>query len=41
MDKVQRWLQEMERKVKDTEPRADLGEKKTQLQKIKVRKILK
>lgn len=33
---IQRWLKDMERKTGDAEPKADLGEKRAQLQKTKV-----
>ena len=35
-EQVRRWLQEMERRIRDTQPRADLGEKRAQLQRMKV-----
>ncbi|XP_074648980.1 muscle-specific protein 300 kDa-like isoform X3 [Tubulanus polymorphus] len=34
-DQVDKWLKDMANKVKETEARADLGEKKVQLQKVK------
>ena len=36
-DTIERWLKDMERRLTDSEPKADLGEKKAQLQKVKVR----
>lgn len=33
---VQKWLKDMERRVKDTEVKSDLSEKKAELQRIKV-----
>lgn len=36
-DTMNRWLKDTERRLKDVEPKADLGEKKAQLQRIKVR----
>ncbi|KAH9507320.1 hypothetical protein Btru_056905, partial [Bulinus truncatus] len=34
-DQVLRWLKDMERRLRDTTPKADLGEKKAELQRIK------
>jgi hypothetical protein len=34
---LNRWLKDTDRRLKDSEPKADLGEKKAQLQRIKVR----
>ena len=36
LDQITKWLRDTERKVKDTEPKPDLSEKKGQLQKVKV-----
>ena len=36
LDQITKWLRDTERKVKDTEPKPDLSEKKAQLQKVKV-----
>ena len=33
---IQRWIKDMERKTSDPEHKADLGEKRAQLQKMKV-----
>jgi nesprin-1 len=35
-EQIQRWLKDMERRLKDNEPKTDLGEKKAKLQRIKV-----
>lgn len=35
-EQIERWLKDMERRIKDPEYKADLGEKRAQLQKSKV-----
>ena len=35
-DMIDRWLKDMERRITDADPKADLSEKKAQLQKLKV-----
>lgn len=35
-EKIQKWLRDMEKRLRETEPKADLGEKKTELQRLKV-----
>ena len=35
-EQIHKWLKDMEKKLTDIEPRSDLGEKKAQLQKVKV-----
>ena len=35
-EQILRWLKDMERRLKDNEPKADLSEKKSKLQRIKV-----
>ena len=36
-DQVLRWLKDMEKRLRDTQPKADLSEKKAELQRVKVR----
>ena len=35
-DQVLRWLKDMEKRLRDTQPKADLSEKKAELQRVKV-----
>ena len=37
-DHIQKWLRDTERRLSNSESKADLGEKRAQLQKMKVRK---
>lgn len=38
-DQVLKWLKDMEKRLRETTPKGDLGEKKAELQRIKVRNI--
>lgn len=39
-EKIQKWLRDMEKRLRETEPKADLGEKKSELQRLKVKHYL-
>lgn len=38
-DKIHKWLRDMEKRLRETEAKADLGEKKAELQRLKVQQI--